>query len=325
MFLHIPDTSTRISALRTGKIDYMRNISWDQAMGLDQTNPDMVKSGLHGGGAGIPLHTNNEPTSNINVRHALNMAVNKDEIISDYYQGYAVSPLGNFPYHSGWGEYSLQVEDIPDEIKDIYGYDPAGAMALLDAAGYTADPVTGERMVLEAECIIQDSDFAALIAGYLEDIGVTLDIIVLERGAYESHKYASNYNHVFMWGTTGIGIDVNQLQPLTMYFGTGRINIPDWGTGEAGKSGELFPAMLEDTVQTQDDAARMAKYMDIGLYILEEAPYLLVPARMNYTYWQPWVKGYKPKAGSYIPMMDHNMFKFWWLDLDVKESYTGER
>src|SRR5208283_3711928 len=79
--LIIPDASTSLSALRTGKIDAIGNIAVSDAQSLDKTNPNLVK-------IGVPATYSNSidpkggvaPFTDIRVREAMQESVNLPEI-----------------------------------------------------------------------------------------------------------------------------------------------------------------------------------------------------------------------------------------------------
>jgi len=75
------------------------------------------------------------PLEKKNVRHALNVAIDRDLILEEIYLGRA-TPVYRFafnPLNEGWNP------DWVDNFEDAYGYDPDLARELLAKEGYTAD------------------------------------------------------------------------------------------------------------------------------------------------------------------------------------------
>ena len=79
------------------------------------------------------------------------------------------SGKGNVEYHTPF-------EEWPEELRKAYSYDPEGAEALLDAAGYPrgADGIRFTTTLTQAERF--DLGYKELAAGYLAEIGV--DVVI---------------------------------------------------------------------------------------------------------------------------------------------------
>ena len=139
--LLIPDNATALSALRSGQVDWMTDIQWTDAELLEESNPEIVLSSRPFNGWSLSLRCDMEPYTDINVRKAMQMAINLDELAETYYGGLVSGdPQGPVsPENVGW---VVPYEEWSDDLKAEYAFDPEGAMALLDAAGYTADPAT---------------------------------------------------------------------------------------------------------------------------------------------------------------------------------------
>ena len=90
--LIIPDTSTQLAAFRAGKIDLLRGVLWEDAKDLMNRNASL-KSIQTYGATSMPWGRVDKPDlpfKDVRVRRALNMAVNKQEIVDKYYQGNAL-------------------------------------------------------------------------------------------------------------------------------------------------------------------------------------------------------------------------------------------
>ena len=93
--LIITDSSTQQAAFRTGKIDIMSNMSggltYDDFQAILSTNPKsqyVETSGSHPALWGR-MDKTDLPFKDIKVRQALNMAINKQDIVDSYYKGHA--------------------------------------------------------------------------------------------------------------------------------------------------------------------------------------------------------------------------------------------
>ena len=89
-YIIITDASTRLSALRTGQIDTLTNVLWDQAKNITSTNPELKSTRLLPIGPQILyLRADTKPFTDVRVRQALHMAVDYQSLVKDYYGGNA--------------------------------------------------------------------------------------------------------------------------------------------------------------------------------------------------------------------------------------------
>jgi ABC-type transport system substrate-binding protein len=205
--LLVPDLSTRLGALRTGKLDMMgttgdANIySIDDVESLQRTNPEINVWPFYGGPIGVVFNWALPPTDDVNVRKALQMAVDRETINNTYNKGYGdPTPYGLVGQFSP--EYAWQYEDWPEEVKMGYMYDPAGAEALLDAAGYPRG-ADGVRFKVKLGWFDRyETTYPEILMGYFDAIGVESELEVLtiaEAGAagsadtHEWHLFAGMY------------------------------------------------------------------------------------------------------------------------------------
>ena len=98
----VKDEATRVTALRTGKIDLLEVVRWQDVDSLKKSAPDLKwNRWLATSGTFLAMRTDTKPFDDIRVRRALNMAVNKDEIIKAYYNGNA--EMYAYPQHPTYG------------------------------------------------------------------------------------------------------------------------------------------------------------------------------------------------------------------------------
>ena len=178
--LYMPEVATFISALRTGKVDFVgietRIRSIDQAVSLMRTNPEIVLTKFwKGSNNSFAFSLTKEPFDDIRVRQAMQMALDHETINNTYFKGY-----GNW-VPQGWVSsdmtgYATPFAEWPEEVKKYYTYDPEGAEALLDAAGLPrgADGIRFKTVLNNTAR--HDMSYHELASGYWREIGIQVEI-----------------------------------------------------------------------------------------------------------------------------------------------------
>ncbi|MBI4188373.1 MAG: ABC transporter substrate-binding protein, partial [Chloroflexi bacterium] len=184
-YLVITDPSTLISAVRTGKVDNLfqkRMVSPDDRKSLLKTNPQMQFKNYLFNPMILKLVMNNPqlPWSDIRVRRALNMAIDREAIARDYYGGEAnimgapISPT-EFP------QMFTPLKEQPASVQEMYTYNPDKAKKLLAEAGYP----NGFKMKVETSTKF-DVDLLQLVKFYFTKVGVDLQIAIKEDAVFTS-------------------------------------------------------------------------------------------------------------------------------------------
>jgi peptide/nickel transport system substrate-binding protein len=71
---------------------------------------------------------------------------------------------------------------MPDSVKELFKYDPAKAKKLLAEAGY---PNGFSFKAQVCSCSPDDMDLIPLVASYLEQVGVKMEIQPMEYAAFQ--------------------------------------------------------------------------------------------------------------------------------------------
>lgn len=301
----IKDEATQFAMLRTGKLDILESIRWVGVEELKKSAPQLKWSRwLHTSATFLAMRVDTKPFNDIRVRRALNMAVNKQEIVSAYYGGEA--ELFAYPMHPNFLGYYEPLSAMPDRVKELFVYNPDKARKLLAEAGY---PNGFTFKVQVCSCNPDHQDLLPMIAAYLENVGVKMQIQPMEYGAFlsamTSHTVAPGY---FM--SSG---HVNPITTLRKSFLTGSPwNPSQWSDPEYDKK--------LDAVQLERDEAKLeATLKEMNREILAQAPYIWLPLQYRYTAWWPWVKNYggELRAASTRPAPIYARI---WIDQDMKKK-----
>jgi peptide/nickel transport system substrate-binding protein len=274
----IRDEATQHTALRSAKIDILEAIRWSAVDNLKQTAPQLKWTRrLSTLGQFLAMRVDQKPFDDIRVRRALNLAVNKQEIVKSYYGGNA--ELFAYPMHLDYLGYYEPLEKMPASVKELFTYDPAKAKKLLAEAGYP----NGFTFKAQVNAASPDHmDLAPLVAGYLAKVGVTMELQPMEYGAFlgammkRSHGpgYFMNNGHT------------NPTTTIRKSFVTGQTWNP------SGWSDPAFDKKVDEVYRTRDEAKRQQMLRDLTVEILDKAPYVWLPIPYVYGAWWPWVQNY---------------------------------
>ncbi|ETR76872.1 peptide ABC transporter substrate-binding protein [Afipia sp. P52-10] len=301
----IKDEATRITALRTGKLDIMELVRWQDVETLKKSTPDLKwNRWLATSGTFLAMRVDTKPFDDIRVRRAMNMAINKEEIIKAYYNGNA--ELFAYPQHPDYGAYFQPLNEQPASVQELFKYDPAKAKKLLAEAGYP-NGFTFKTQV--CSCSADHMDLIPLVSAYLEQVGIKMEIQTMEYAAFLSAMTTqTNAPGYFM--NNG---HTNPTTTIRKSFVPGQVwNPSQWNDPK-------LTARMEAVYKERDEAKRQAELRAMTTEMLDNAPYVWLPTTYNFTAWWPWVKGYagELRAGSVRP---GPIYARIWIDQDLKKK-----
>jgi peptide/nickel transport system substrate-binding protein len=301
----IKDEATFVTALRTGKLDILESIRWANVDQLKKSAPQLKWSRwLNMSGTFLAMRVDTKPFDDIRVRRALNMAVNKKEIVSAYYNGHA--ELFAYPQHPDYVGYFEPLEAMPDSVKELFEYNPAKAKKLLAEAGY---PNGFSFKVQVCACSPDHMDLLPLVAAYLEQVGVRIEIQPLEYGAFLSAMTSKT-------NTPGYFMNNGHTNPTTTIrksFVTGQT----WNPSQY--SDPAYDKKMAAVYAERDESKRQAMLKEMTREILDKAPYVWLPTPYVFTAWWPWVKNYagELRAGAVRP---GPIYARIWIDQELKKK-----
>ena len=308
-YLVIPDTSTRISALRTGKLDAM-SATWEDAEDLMEAIPELEYTRYLVAGSPISLRMDNPdfPWYDIRVRHALSMATNNQELVDELYGGHG-ELLGHpvLPYPEFMCMYT-PLEEQSETVQELFGYNPEKAKQLLAEAGY---PDGFTCTVLTYSTYV---DNISVIKDYWAKIGVDLQIDVRDYVVFTS-MYSRKKQEQMVYATPGSG--ANQPTKFSNYYGVGYLNYSRVDDQRCLEVAAEVDAMGWEYYTNRAQYCSIMK--DIYPYVLEEAWQIVMPGYYSYLFWWPWLHDYDGvsslgyfNGGSYCT--------YSWIDVDLKKE-----
>ena len=301
----IKDEATRNTMLRTGKIDIMEGLRWTAVDELKRSAPQLQWSRwLSYTGQYLALRVDTKPFNDIRVRRALNMAVNKQEIVKQYYGGNA--ELFAYPQHPDYGGYYEPLSAMPDNVKELFTYNPDKARKLLAEAGY---PKGFTFKVQVCACSPDHMELLPLIAAYLEQVGVRIQIQPMEYGAFLSAMTTKTNAPGYMMNNG----HTNPTTTIRKSFVSGQVwNASQWNDPK-------FDKRVEEAFELRDVGKRQEALRALTREIVAQAPYIWLPTQYVYTAWWPWVKNYggELRAGAVRP---GPIYARLWIDQEMKKK-----
>ena len=303
-WLIIPDRSTRMSALRTGKIDSL-GVGWEDAEDMMRTNPELVWAKFPPGMSTLIFMRTDKPElpfCDKRVRQALQLGLENQAIVDEYYGGNAmlvVHPIAPLPE---FGDMYTPLEELPEAVQELYGYHPEKARQLLAEAGY---PDGFETSVI---CTAGYVDMLSIVKAYWEQIGVILNLEVKEAAVHNSINYRKTHKEMIV----GIGVDST---PRTF---------ANFARGQVGNSSMIDDPVINEAIDyTLEHSADWDKIVqtckETYPYILEQAWTVPLPAPYSYVAWWPWYKDYRGES-SIGYWNTGNLALYTWIDQDLKKE-----
>ena len=301
----IKDETTQHAALRTAKIDMLELINARYVPELKKNVPDLKwNKWLSVLGSFMAMRNDVKPFNDLRVRRALNMAINKKEIIAAHYSGEA--ELYAYPMHPDWAGYFEPLDKLPAEARELFEYNPDKAKKLLAEAGYPK----GFTFTMEyCACAPDHVELAPLLAAYLEAVGVKAELKPMEYSAFLSGMTTKKHAAGYLMNSS----HTNPTTSIRKSFVSGQTWNPSMHTDAE------FDAKMDEVYRTRDETKRQAMLRELTAKVVADAPYIWLPTPYVYTAWWPWVKNYNGElsVGSLRP---GPIYARIWVDQELKKK-----
>ncbi len=248
----IPEGSARTIALEAGELDLVVSVDPIDIQRVSD-NPDL-QTEIHTGNtlSFLAFNLKEKPFDDVRVRQAINYAINKQNIVDVVLEGRG---------EIATSVYSSTVRGFNDELTG-YEYNPEKAKELMKEAGYEGGFETQIYLAGEAR-----NREAQLIQADLAEIGITLDIMQMDSGAFlDAMDRGECSMYLYGWNCNSMDPD-ECIYPL--------FHTECWGpTGNRGfySNPEVDEKIIKARVSS-DDAERMTLYKDIQAMVMEDAPW----------------------------------------------------
>jgi peptide/nickel transport system substrate-binding protein len=247
-FRAVPDVSTRIADLKTGRADLIRLLPPDEAIALKSDARLAVLTVPTERVGYLFINAQSGPTTDLRVRRAIAYAIDKPGLVDALLQGFG-KPVN-----------SIGAEPIFGYTPDIvgYGYDPAKARALVKEAGADGAAITFltspayDRRVVEA------------IQQMINDVGLKVEVVALDHATFLRRRQGTPADA----GGLALGVWSCACQDAD------GIIFPLFRSGSTWSkySNPAYDAAVDAARSTLDEAKRMAEYRKAYEILREDVP-----------------------------------------------------
>ncbi|MGC4107119.1 MAG: ABC transporter substrate-binding protein [Thermomicrobiales bacterium] len=191
----IPDDNTQVQALLNGEVDYLPALPSTQVPTLQATPGYRTVDKTYPSPIYFGFNFKNETLANVDVRTAIAMGVNRDQILETALNGLGTTSDRFYPAVIEWAS-------NPNATAPAFDVD--GANALLDQAGF---PKNGDsRFSLKLYFFTgwpEVADTATILKEQFAAIGISLELVSLEIGAWEEQVRAGDSDLAMLGGFQG--------------------------------------------------------------------------------------------------------------------------
>jgi peptide/nickel transport system substrate-binding protein len=313
--LIIPDNSTALAAVRSGKIEAIDQVSIQDALSMQKTNSKIVQTQIPPTANNVLSPRNDvKPFTDIRVRIAMQKAIDLPTIVSSYFLGYAdATPASLASNHMiGWGyPYNMWTQTI----KDQYTYDPVAAKKLLADAGY---PSGFNTNIVAAQS--SDMDLLQIVKSYLAAVGINMEIRPMDQTSWTNFVFA---NHKQDQMSTRGGGELGQVSEPLRQIGS------FLSTQVAGNypmvSDPVYDGFYNKGISANSVEQAQQAFKDACEYTAGQHYEICLPAANTFGLYQPWLKGYYGQFDSVSGgTVGAHLLGFYcarfWIDQNLKKS-----
>ena len=260
IFAITPDPSVRYQKMKAGECQIMAypNPADLQSMRDDPNIKVIDQEGLNVGY--LAYNTTISPFDKVEVRKALNMAINKQAILDAVFQG--AGKIAKNPIPPTIWSYNEATKDDP--------YDPDAAKKMLEDAGVKDLKMKIWAMPVQRPYNPNARRMAELIQADFTKIGVTAEIVSYEWGEYLKLSKEKDRDGAVLLGWTGDNGDPdNFLAVLLGCDGVGGANRAQW-------CHQPFEDVVQKAKVVSDVAERTKLYEEAQIIFKEQAPWATI-------------------------------------------------
>jgi len=210
-----PDISTHDSLFRTGQTDII-TADYDRAqelLTLSDVNHNRFLDGAFKNVIYMRTDREDKPYGDVRVRQALQLAIDNQKIVDEYFGGEAEVLYWPVYYCKEYAGAYLPLEDLEDDmievlpdtsisVADLFGYNPDLARELLADAGY---PDGFQAEVVYSTAIYISEDVITMIQDMWAEIGVILTLKPVDSTTHTVTHYMRSFDDMLLATFSGVG------------------------------------------------------------------------------------------------------------------------
>ena len=285
------DNASRMAAFLGGKYD----LGWQNPGTIDRVDWVQIKDVLKQRRPGLKvlespsnvmthiyMRTDKAPFSDIRVRRAMSMAINRQAYIDATFEG-----VGSYnpPVPAALKDWAIPFDQL-GEGGQWYKHDPAAARKLLAEAGHPNGFAATLDFTTYGSTVLVDQ--MQLILKDLKAVGIDAKLNQKEYGAYISTTFYGKYDAM------AFGPQTPFLDPDNFLYG-------QYFPGETKNHGIINDPVVADMLvrqrRTVDVAKRREVIYDIQKYLAKQQYYVQMPSAVYVFVWDGAVKNYGPNLG----------------------------
>jgi peptide/nickel transport system substrate-binding protein len=285
------DNASRMAAFLSGKYD----LGWENPGTINRTDWVQIKDGLKQKRPGlrsaefpsnvmthVSMRTDQKPFSDVRVRQAMSLAIDRQNIVDATFEGIGVS---NPPVPAALKEWSIPMNQLGEGAR-YYKHDPAEAKRLLAAAGYPNGFPASACFTSYGSTVLVD--MAQLVLKSLKDVGIDTRLDQKEYGAYVSTCFYGRF-------------DSMAYGPQTPFVDPDSFVYPYYHPGEPRNQSHINDPVVADMLvrqrRTFDIAKRREVLWEIQRYLAKQQYYVQMPSGIYVAVWDGALKNYGPNIG----------------------------
>ena len=285
------DNASRMSAFLSGKYD----LGWEFPATINRSDWVQIKDNLKKTRPNlktlefpsnvmqhVSMRTDQKPFSDVRVRQAMSLAIDRPAIIDAVYEGVGVL---NPPVPAALKEWSIPIDQLGDGAK-YYRHDKAEAKRLLGAAGYPNGFPASVCFTTYGSNVVVDT--AQLIIRQLKEVGIEAKLDTKEYGAYIATCFYGKFDSLTFGPQTPF------LEPDNFVFG-------QYFPGELKNQSHINDPVIADMLvrqrRTFDVAKRREVIHEIQKHLAKQQYYVQLASGVNIAVWEGALKNYGPNLG----------------------------
>ena len=299
--LIIPNTSTALAAMRVGKIDQMNTqatFTPTVITGLQQTNPEINVIKVPSAALDILPKSSVAPFNILNVRIAMQQALNLPLIASSYYQGTANPNPQTLvsTYIAGWGWPYAQ---WPAATQAEYAYNPTNAKALLAAAGFP----NGFNTTLYFDSN-NDADLLAIVQAEEAAVGINITLQAMPSATINAYVTTTAWNGLAQRGVGLIGRILAPLRVLPEFTPGNSVNFEGWND-------PAYTAIYNNANAATSIDSVKSYVQQACQYVTQQHILISLVTPTGYCLAQPWIEGYSGQNAAFGNLVNTYGARFW--------------